>query len=289
MESITSPWGATFDRFADSIRESAIIAAPYITIQPVKRLVSRLGSRRRSIRVDILTNLHSDNVIEGSLDVGSLVWLCEQVPATAISHLRYLHAKAYVADDHTAIVTSANLTHGGLWRNHELGITITDPERVRNIAGDLRQYGALGVPVSCASLADLESMANEARVSKVAVDRSASGSAKEEYATIRQGMDECLVKLRIAGEEFASDPHGSITKQFSDAVLYVLRCNGPMPTTKLNLLVKDLIPEFCDDEVDRVISGRAFGKRWKHDVRNAQQKLKREGQIILEQRKWRLA
>ena len=288
MESITSPWGATFDRFVDSIRESTIIAAPYITSEPIQRLVSRLGTRRTSICVDVLTNLHSDNLIDGSLDAGSLVWLCEQVPATTVSHLRYLHAKAYVADDHTAIVTSANLTNGGLWRNHELGVTIADTEGVRNIAGDLREYGALGVRVSCDSLADLESMANEARTNKAAVDHSASGTAKKSYSAIRQCMDERLVELRTAGEEFASDPHGSITAQFSDAVLYVLGRHGPLPTNRLHLLVRDLKPELCDEEVDRVISGRTFGKRWKHDVRNAQQQLKRQGRIVLEHRKWRL-
>ena len=289
MEPITSPWGATFDRFADSIRESTIIAAPYITNEPVQRLVSRLGTRRTSICVDVLTNLHPDNLIDGSLDAGSLVWLCEQVPATTVSHLRYLHAKAYVADDHTAIVTSANLTNGGLWRNHELGVTIADTERVRNIAGELRQYAALGVPMSCDSLADLESMANEARASKAAVDHSASGTAKERYTTIRHGMDERLVELRTAGEEFASDPHASITAQFSEAVLYVLGRHGPMPTGRLHLLVRDLKPELCDDEVDRVIGGRTFGKRWKHDVRNAQQQLRREGRIVLEHGQWRSA
>ena len=62
-----------------------------------------------------------------------------------------------------------------------------------------------------------------------------------------------------------------------------------MPTAELNVLVRNLKPELCDDEVDRVINGQSFGKRWKHDIRNAQQQLKRQGQIVLENRKWRLA
>lgn len=139
-----------------------------------------------------MTNLYPDSLIDGSLDIGALVWLCEQVPGTTVRHLRYLHAKAYLADEHTAIVTSANLTNGGLCRNRELGVAITDPEGVRDIADDLREYGNLGV----------------------------------------------------------------------------------------------LVP---DDEVDRVIGGRAFGKRWKHDIRNAQQQLKRDGSIVLQNRKWGLA
>jgi hypothetical protein len=38
-----------------------------------------------------------------------------------------------------------------------------------------------------------------------------------------------------------------------------------------------------------VIDGQRFGKRWKHDVRNAQQYLKRQGIIVFDGRKWQLA
>ncbi len=136
MQSVKSPWGSTFDQFAASIQETAIIAAPFITRQPVERLARQLRSRCKSVRLDVLTNLHPDSLVAGSLDIGALTWLCQQVPGATIRHLPGLHAKAYVADGHTAIVTSANLTHGGLIRNYELGITITNPQNVSEIADD---------------------------------------------------------------------------------------------------------------------------------------------------------
>ena len=289
MLSIKSPWSSTFDEFAGSIRESAIIAAPYITRQPIERLTEKLRSRRRSVRVDLLTNLHPDSSIDGSLDISALVWLCEQVPGTTVRHLRYLHAKAYVADEHTAIVTSANLTNGGLCRNRELGVAITDPDGVRDIADDLREYGNLGVLVPADDLAELEAMAHQARVSQATINNAVPISVKAVHNAIRDDMNERLVKLRTAGEKFASDPNGSITSQFAEAVLSVLRTHGPMPTSQLSSLVKNLKPELCDDEVDRVIGDRIFGKRWKNDIRNAQQQLKRDGSIVLENRKWHLA
>ena len=289
MTSIKSPWLATFDQFAGSIRESAIIAAPYISRDPVERFAEKLRSRRNSVRVDLLTNLHSDSLVDGSLDIGALVWLCQYVPGTTVRHLRYLHAKAYVADEHTAIVTSANLTNGGLGRNRELGVAITDPDGVRDIADDLREYGNLGVLVPADDLADLGAMAQQAKVSKAAINGAVPMNVRARHDAILKDMNERLVKLRTAGEEFASDPNGSITSQFAEAVLYVLRTYGPMPTSELSPLVRNLKPELCDDEVDRVISGRAFGKRWKHDIQNAQQQLKRDGSIVLENRKWRLA
>ena len=282
MTSIKSPWLPMFDQFASSIRESAIIAAPYITRHPVERFANKLRSRRKSVRVDLLTNLQSDSLVDGSLDIGALVWLCEQIPGTTVRHLRYLHAKAYVADEHTAIVTSANLTNGGLRRNRELGVAITDPDSVRDIADDLREYGNLGVLVPADALAELDDMAQQAQVSRVAANSAVPTSVTAGHDVIRNNMDERLVELSVAGEAFSTDPKASITAQFCDAIKYVLRHHGPMSTRDMNPLIQTLKPELCDDEVDRVINGVTFGRKWKHQVRNAQVQLRRDGTIVQE-------
>lgn len=288
MISIKSPWGTTFDQFVASIRESGIIAAPYITRQPVERLVRGLGRRRGTIQLNVMTSLHPDHLIDGSLDADALSWLCRDVPGTSVRHLLHLHAKAYVADEHTAIVTSSNLTNGGIWRNHELGVAVTDPKSVKDIADDLEEYGRLGVSVSESELAELSDLARLAPSRPPnPVDIHTPGT-RPDRGRAYDAINEKLISLRTAGEDFVSNPDGSVTAQFAEAVLYVLRRNGPLPTSELSPLVRFLKPELCDDEVDRVINGRAFGKRWKHDIRNAQQQLKRDGKIVLEGRKWRV-
>ena len=45
-----------------------------------------------------------------------------------------------MADSHTAIVTSGNLTRGSLYRNYEYGVHISDPAMVHRIAEDLHEY-----------------------------------------------------------------------------------------------------------------------------------------------------
>lgn len=62
-----------------------------------------------------------------------------------------------------------------------------------------------------------------------------------------------------------------------------------MSTAELHPLVQALHPDLCDDGVDRVIDGVHFGKRWKHMVRNAQQHLKSQGRIRLEDGRWFLS
>ena len=282
MWSIKSPWAATFDQFAGSIRESAIIAAPYITGQPVEQLAGQLRSRRASVRLDVLTNLHADSLIDGSLDIGALAWLCEQIPGTTVRHLRYLHAKAYVADGHTAIVTSANLTNGGLHRNHELGVAINDPDQVQDIAEDLREYGNLGVLVPSDALSELDAMTQQAQASKTMVAQSVSNGVVAAHDAIRNDMNERLVELRTSGEAFSTNPEASITAQFCEAIRFVLRQYGPMSTRDMNPLIQNLLPELCDDEVDRIINGVTFGRKWKHQVRNAQVQLRRDGTIVQE-------
>lgn len=59
----------------------------------------------------------------------------------------------------------------------------------------------------------------------------------------------------------------------------------------MNPLIQNLVPELCDDEVDRIINGVTFGRKWKHQVRNAQVQLRRDGIIVQEDGRnsaWRL-
>jgi hypothetical protein len=94
-------------------------------------------------------------------------------------------------------------------------------------------------------------------------------------------MDERLKLLRtIPGE--------STTAIFGRAVRYILRQHGPLSTRDINPLVQGLFPDMCDDGVHRVINGVSFGRRWKHQVRNAQVQLRRDSVIVRDGNRWRL-
>lgn len=61
-----------------------------------------------------------------------------------------------------------------------------------------------------------------------------------------------------------------------------------MSTEALHARIKDIHPDICDDSINRVINGQRFGRLWKHHVRNAQQFLKRRGEIMLQNGRWQL-
>ena len=289
MRSIKSPWQVTFDEFVASIRESALIAAPYITRQPIERLADRLCAPD-SVRLDVLTSLDAPSMCSGSVDAAALAWLCEQVPNANVRHLSNLHAKAYVADADVAIVGSANLTTGGLWRNYELGVHITEPQAVSDIADDLREYGNLGVSVPADALLQLDAMARRGRQVRANIDESAEDAAKSEYDGVVEDITGKLIELSVEGDEFIVNPAASITGKFGDAVKYILRRHGALPTSQINAIVQTLMPEWCDDDARLVINGRSYGSNWKHTLRNAQVVLRKQGAIAYDRRSrlWQL-
>lgn len=102
-------------------------------------------------------------------------------------------------------------------------------------------------------------------------------------------------RLRVAEAQAAVEkrlvPRSRPTSEsqiFASTILHLLAPDRRMTTREIHPLVKALHPDICDDDVDRVIDGVHFGKRWKHMVRNAQQYLKRAGRIAHDGRYWRL-
>lgn len=60
-----------------------------------------------------------------------------------------------------------------------------------------------------------------------------------------------------------------------------------METKEICSKIKDQVPNECDDSVPCVHRGRFYGgPEWEHQVRNAQQILKRKRKIHLEGKKW---
>lgn len=70
----------------------------------------------------------------------------------------------------------------------------------------------------------------------------------------------------------------SVNGVFADTILYLLS-RFQMTTVELHEHIKEIHPDLCDDAIDRVIDGQRFGKLWKHQVRNAQQHLRRRGLV----------
>ena len=257
-----------FDNFARSIHRSAIISAPFITENPLQKLASRIRGKS-TLQVSFLTNLSTDSLLQGSLDAKAISGFCKKFPKATVHHLPGLHAKVYVADEHTAIVTSGNLTNNSLCRNFEYGIQIQDSSLVHGIAKDLMDYRNLGVRVSAEDLDRLASLSKILKIKYTNALNSTRTSFKKEFEDQLEETQESLRELR-------SKPGESTNSIFVRTLLYLLR-KEPLRTRDIHPLMHNIHPDLCDDRTDRVINGVHFGREWKHRVRGAQVDLRRKG------------
>ena len=260
---IKSPWKDQLLNLASSARRRVVAVAPYITRDALVGFIDALQCPSE-IQVVIGTTLSSSSVVHGSLDLDALRWACSELPQLRLKHIPRLHAKIYIADDDAAIITSGNLTMASLVHNNEYGVGIFDRETVLAVKRDLESYISLGSEVSCDSVTILANFAKRLPTVETHNRDEVTKPTMDEF-------DDLVRSLRGNVKE-------SRTAIFARTVQYVLH-HGPMKTTHIHQMVKDIHPDLCDDNVERLINGVRFGKRWKHDVRNAQQTLSKRGKI----------
>lgn len=229
MQLLVSPWAEAFESFGRSIRHQALLVAPFIARGPLEHLSAVLDHNNRP-KVDILTNLAVDNMLQGSIDVKAIALFCRENPDTTVRHLPGLHAKAYVADNHLAIVTSGNLTGSSLNRNYEYGIQITDSSIVRQIYQDLQDYGVLGSEVSTAELDQIAEISETLRTKHDETIRAARVEVRRESEQQLEVAKESLRHVRAR-------PGESTHAIFARTILYILR-NGSLTTQQVNLSIE---------------------------------------------------
>jgi len=178
-----------------------------------------------------------------------------------------------------AIVTSGNLTEAGLRGNVEYGVALSEEGIVKEVRSDFESYASLGAKVSLEDVAALSAETEDLKTLFQRAERSLRDRA-------RRAFEEKLesTHLRLLGHRAKGKTTHAI---FSDTVRFLL-AKRPLRTEELHPLVNLLHPDLCDDSTDRVIDGVHFGKKWKHYVRNAQQYLKRHGEIRFDGARWHL-
>lgn len=277
---LKNAWKESLAALLASAKTEVIIASPFVTREGIDFVLSEIASHFRATgHLTFVTNLSPRNQVQGVTDPNALQDLTAQLPVASIYHLSRLHAKTYVSDTQ-AIVTSGNLTTGGLTYNHEYGVLLTDISLVSEVRSDMLDYAQLGAFVSRAQLEVYCSAANEAATAFQQQQVSVSRSARRRFEQALQAASDELIRLQLA--------EGAMHTVFEKTVLYLLRRYGSLSTQQLYGYVQQIHPDLCDDTIDRVIDGRNFGKKWKHAMRTSQQQLKRKDMITLRDGRWYL-
>jgi phosphatidylserine/phosphatidylglycerophosphate/cardiolipin synthase-like enzyme len=280
IELLRSPWASRFDEVIAAAKNSLLLCTPYIGRSACNRVTDRLGLlKSQTAKVLIVTDLSLQNMFSGATDPSAIADLVRNASKTTVKFLPSVHAKVYIADLERAVVTSANMTDSGLFRNFEYGVLFSDSQTVKAIHDDVIEYSELGTCIDELQLRAFATAIGELREMHVAAERQVRTRIRREFEQRLRKTDEDLLRARTAGRT----PHAI----FADAILFLLR-RGPMKTIDLHKAIRQIHPDLCDDTIDRVIDGRHFGKKWKHGVRTAQVFLRRRGDIQLTNKQWEL-
>ncbi|MFN0130941.1 MAG: phospholipase D-like domain-containing protein [Phycisphaerales bacterium] len=281
IQLIAGSWDAMFTELVSSAEQRLVLCAPYVSpdgAEAVARARSDKGAfGNQSV---MLTDLSPRAVCTGATDPRAVASVCAILQGSRVVHLPRLHAKVYIADCNRAVVTSGNLTAGGLGRNYEYGILVSDATLAAAIESDVLGYASLGAEMDAATLAAYCEAAIDARKAYAQQVASASRAVQRKLSSALHAADDALIRARLAG--------GALHTVLARTITFLLRRNGPLATEDMHPLIQRLHPDLCDDSVDRVIDGKHFGRKWKHAVRTAQQQLKKAGKVALIQGRWHL-
>lgn len=284
MESVRTAgqnWHRALGELLKLATENVLVCSPFVGIQGTDFIFANLPlGFSAGGRIEFLTNLSIGNVCQRSTDPRALKSLVQNVPRTNVHHLPGLHAKAYIVDEKQAIITSGNLTAGGLFRNLEYGVVVDDAGLVRTIRSDLSELATLGTPVPSDVLTSYCDALDIVAASIREENQLAQREIRQRFLNTLQPLEERLLRLRLAG--------GAMHTVFARTIEYLLRIHGAMTTIQMHPMIATIHPDLCDDSVDRIIDGKHFGKKWKHAVRTAQQQLKKRGIIRFDGDQWSL-
>jgi len=130
IDIITNP---AKDIFIELVRNSKeqLFASPFVKTNIASLIIE---NKPQGSKMSLLTNYKLSSFYRNSSDINALRCFIDN--NIRVRNYSRLHAKTYIFDDNKAIITSGNLTSGGLKNNYECGIFIQDNETVSKLKFD---------------------------------------------------------------------------------------------------------------------------------------------------------
>lgn len=128
---IKSPWEDIFLDLVEQTEEKLLISSPFIKSKAVEKMISAKGV---DVSIEYITSFKLMNFYRKSSDFEALNTILKN--NGIIRNYQPLHAKVYIFDKKQAIITSGNLTNGGMNTNYEYGVLIKDEKSVASVMHD---------------------------------------------------------------------------------------------------------------------------------------------------------
>lgn len=279
---VKSPVETHFRALIQKAEREIVLTSPYINAEGTEIFNSAV-ERKSQLSLTLLTNLSVKNIVAGVTQPEAILKLCEGFKTASVWSLQRLHAKVFIADAESAMISSANLTLGGIRENFEYGALIESRDAVSQIKADVMDYARLGNEISATLLRDIAEESQLAKELKAEQEKELrEREATSKLKRLERRLHHALLANRVKSGK-------TINEIFANTILYLMHKHKQLTTPELHRLVQEIHPDICDDKIDRIINGQRFGKLWKHSVRNAQQRLKAKGKIRHSGKLWLLA
>lgn len=131
MKIISTPWKYEFLDLVAGSKHSIQITSPFVKENICQEILS---VKQKNTKLELITSFKLMSIYSGSLDVSGLEKIINE--NGVVRNYPRLHSKIYLFDNEKAIVTSANLTNGGLVNNFEYGLLTLDKTTVTQISKD---------------------------------------------------------------------------------------------------------------------------------------------------------
>lgn len=134
MKTLTNPWKSKFLELVSSSKKSIKITTPFIQNDICTEM---LKAKTNSSKIYLITSFNLMYIYNGSIDIKALENILHN--KGIIKNYPKLHSKIYLFDNKRAVITSGNLTSGGMVNNYEYGIYIDNEEIVNIISSDFNK------------------------------------------------------------------------------------------------------------------------------------------------------
>ncbi len=131
MEIIKTPWKSIFLELVNQSAKSIKITSPFVKNDICSEL---LDAKKSTSKIKLITSFKLNSFYNGSLDIEAIESIIDH--GGFVKNYSRLHSKIYIFDDRKAIISSGNLTSGGLVKNFEYGVLIDEIAIVRQVIND---------------------------------------------------------------------------------------------------------------------------------------------------------
>lgn len=134
MKILTTPWKNDLLELIADAKHSIKITSPFVKEEICREI---FDVKQPESSFELITSFKLMSIYSGSLDLLALEIILSA--NGTVKNFSKLHSKIYLFDNKKAVITSGNLTNGGLLKNYEYGLLVDGESLISDITDDFNK------------------------------------------------------------------------------------------------------------------------------------------------------